>query len=181
MARKNIALIRGINVGKAKRISMTELRELCDHLGFKDIRTLLNSGNIVFTVSGQTPGELSALIENGIFDSFGISAKVLVITDKDLIRIVEENPLAKMALDPSRLLVTVLKKPSDGKNLKFLEKLVKKPEAMSVGKLAVYQWCPEGILKSAIAQAVAHELGDSATSRNWATMLRLYAMVTGSE
>ena len=175
-----IALIRGINVGKAKRLPMAGLRELCVNLGFKNVKTLLNSGNIVFTVTRVAPAKSALMIEDGIFDSYGISARVIVLTADELTEIVDENPLLKIMLDPSRLLVTVLEKASDARSLKKLEKQTKKPEALAVGKRAVYQWCPDGILKSGCAQAVAHELGDTATARNWATITKLYSMLSES-
>lgn len=178
MAGKQIALIRGINVGKAKRVAMSDLRELCINLGFTDVKTLLNSGNVVFTAPRTTSAKTSNLIENALFESFGISAKVIVITKAELSAIVKENVIAKIALDPSRLLVSVLADASDAKRLKHLEKKNWKPEALSVGKHAVYQWCPDGILTSKAAQTVASELGDSVTARNWATILKLDALAS---
>jgi uncharacterized protein (DUF1697 family) len=180
MSEIQIALIRGINVGKAKRLPMAGLRELCVNLGFKNVKTLLNSGNIVFTTARVTAAKSARMIEDAIFDSYAISARVIVLTADELAEIVEKNSLLKIMLDPSRLLVTVLEKASDAKNLKKFEKQTKKPEALAVGKRAVYQWCPNGILKSGCAQAVAHELGDTATARNWATMTKLYSMVNES-
>ncbi len=179
MAGKQIALIRGINVGKAKRIAMSDLRELCTNLGFTDVKTLLNSGNVVFNAPRATPSKTSGLIEDALFDSFGISAKVIVITAAELSAIIKENVIAKMAMDPSRLLVSVFADPSDAKRLRPLVKLNWKPEALAVGKHAAYQWCPEGLLASKTAQAVARELGDSVTARNWATILKLDALANG--
>lgn len=179
MAAIQIALIRGINVGKAKRVSMSDLRELCANLGFTGVKTLLNSGNVVFSAGRSTPKKSASLIEDGLFESFGISAKVIVITAAELSVIIKENSIAKMAMDPSRLLVSVLADPSDAKKLKPLEKQNWKPEALAVGKRAVYQWCPEGILAGKAAQAVARELGDAVTARNWATILKLDALANG--
>jgi uncharacterized protein (DUF1697 family) len=176
MAAIQIALIRGINVGKAKRVTMSDLRELCLNLGFTGVKTLLNSGNIVFAANRMKPEKSASLIEDALFESVGISAKVIVITAADLSAIIKENSIAKLAMDPSRLLVSVLADPSDAKKLKPLEKQNWKPEALAVGKRAVYQWCPDGILAGKTIQTVARELGDAVTARNWSTILKLDAL-----
>ena len=181
MADKQIAFIRGINVGRAKRVSMSDLRRLCVDLGFTDVKTLLNSGNVVFTAPRSTPVKSASMIEDALFESCGISARVTVITSVELSGIINENSIAPMAMDPSRLLVTILSNPSDAKRLKSLEKKSWRPEALAIGKRAVYQWCPDGILASKLAQAIGRELGDAATARNWATMMKLDAIANESE
>ena len=121
------------------------------------------------------------MIEDALFESCGISARVTVIRSVELSGIINENSIAPMAMDPSRLLVTILSNPSDAKRLKSLEKKNWKPEALAIGKRAVYQWCPDGILASKLAQAIGRELGDAATARNWATMMKLDAIANESE
>lgn len=79
-----VALLRGINVGRAKRIAMADLRALMAELGFDDVRTLLNSGNIVFTDPKGKPAQASGRIERAIADQLGVSTQVLVITADEL-------------------------------------------------------------------------------------------------
>ncbi len=169
----HVALLRGINVGKAKRIAMADLRALVEALGYGDVRTLLNSGNVVFTVPRGAKGEPAARIERGIVERMGVSSKVTVVSARDLATIMRENTLVAEATDPSRLLVTVLSRPADRKLLAPLARQDWGKESLAVGSRAVYVWCPKGILESAASKAVAKLLGDRATSRNWATIQKL--------
>src|SRR5262245_18138363 len=176
-----IALIRGINVGRAKRIAMADLRKLVEALGFGDVRTLLNSGNSVFTASKAAKGDTGARIEKAMTDQLGVSARVTVLTAIELAAAVSGNPLLKVADNPSRLLVAVL---NDSKDRSKLEPLLKqdwKTEALALGDRVAYVWCPDGILASRLLESVARALGDAVTSRNWATVLKLHAMANGHQ
>src|SRR5262245_12943081 len=108
-----VALIRGINVGTAKRVAMADLRKLVAKLGFTDVRTLLNSGNVVFTSSKADSGKAAARIEKALEEKTGVSARVLVVAAADVAAAVKENPLLKNADNPSRLLVAFLADPAD--------------------------------------------------------------------
>src|SRR5262245_1592877 len=149
-----IALIRGINVGRAKRIAMADLRKLVEALGFGDVRTLLNSGNIVFTASKAATGNTAARIEKAMTDQLAVSARVTVLTAIELAAAVSGNPLLKVADNPSRLLVAVL---NDSKDRSKLEPLLKqdwKTEALALGDRVAYVWCPDGILVSRLLESV---------------------------
>src|SRR5262245_59517957 len=98
-----IALLRGINVGKAKRVAMSDLRKLVEKRGYSDVRTLLNSGNVVLKSSSADTAKASKRIEQALFDGTGVSARVLVVSAEELAAAVKENPLLKVADNPSRL------------------------------------------------------------------------------
>lgn len=174
-----IALIRGINVGRAKRVAMGDLRVLVEDLGHGDVRTLLNSGNVVFT-STDAAERAGRRIEVAMTTQLGVSAKVIVITAKELAAIIEGNTLAAVARDPSRLLIGVLARAADRARVAPLLARKWSPEAFALGPRAAYMWCPNGILHSALGDAVSKALGDSVTSRNWATMTRLHALAGGA-
>jgi uncharacterized protein (DUF1697 family) len=174
-----IALIRGINVGRAKRVAMADLRTLVEDLGYQDVRTLLNSGNVVFTVPGKAKGDAATKIEEGIAAKLGVKARVTVITAAEIAAAVADNPLLEVATDHSRLLVTVLAKTADRKLLEPLTKQDWAPEVLAIGARVAYLWCANGILESRMAAAVNRVLGDGATARNWATILKLKAMAEG--
>jgi uncharacterized protein (DUF1697 family) len=171
-----VALLRGINVGKAKRIAMADLRALAESLGHGDVRTLLNSGNMVFTARAGAPARIGRAIEGALTERHGMSARVTVLTAAELARIVEENPLGKIARDPTRLFVAFPVDPADLALLKPLAKRSWKPEALALGSRAAYLWCPQGALESPLTTAVAKILRDGATTRNWATTLKLAAL-----
>jgi uncharacterized protein (DUF1697 family) len=169
-----VALIRGINVGKAKRVAMADLRAMVEGLGFRTVRTLLNSGNVVFT--GPDRVDVAARIEKALVDRVGVAAKVTVLSAAEMAAVVAKNPLLKVADNPSRLLVAVLRDPADRNKLQPLMKQDWSPEALAVGPRVAYLWCPGGILESKLAEAVNRALGDGVTARNWATMLKLHAL-----
>jgi uncharacterized protein (DUF1697 family) len=179
LAGRQIALIRGINVGKAKRVAMADLRALVEDLGYGDVRTLLNSGNVVFTAPGVAPGDAAARIEEGLAKRTGVSARVTVLTSRELATVISENSLAEVASDPSRMLVAVLMNKADRRRLEPLAKEDWAPEALALGTRAAYLWCPEGILASKLSEAVGRALGDAVTTRNWATMTKLQVLAEG--
>jgi uncharacterized protein (DUF1697 family) len=179
MGNRHVALIRGINVGKAKRVAMADLRTLLERLGHGDVRTLLNSGNVVFTAARATPARIAERIEKAMTTELGVSARVTVLTAEELADAVAENPLVKVATDPSRHLVAFLRNPTDRAKLEPIRKQDWTPEALAVGSSVVYLWCPEGILKTPVGAAVYRALGDGVTARNWATVLKLAALTEG--
>jgi uncharacterized protein (DUF1697 family) len=175
VAGRYVALIRGINVGRAKRVAMADLRILLSRLGYSDVRTILNSGNVVFSGKREQPNRIGRRIEEAMSEQFGVSGRVTVLTAAEFARVVEENALVKVATDPARLLVAFC---SDASRLKQLEEVKRQewaPEAMAAGSLAAYVWCSEGILESRLLQVVGRALGDATTTRNWATVGKIQA------
>jgi uncharacterized protein (DUF1697 family) len=146
-----VALFRGINVGKAKRIAMADLRVLLGKLGYTDVRTLLNSGNAVFTGGADTPTRHAARIRAAVAQKLGVDALVIVKSAKDMAAIVAGNALAKAASDPSKLLVAMT---GDAGTLASLAALAGRAwgaEKLHLGKHAAYLWCANGILESKAA------------------------------
>ena len=178
MAGTHVALIRGINVGRAKRIAMADLRALVEDLGYRDVRTLLNSGNVVFTAPGAVRGAADARIEKAMVTRLGVAARVTILTAAELASAVARNPLGKVAADPSRMLVAVLRKPGERTRLAGLARRDWAPEALAIGPRVAYLWCPAGALESPLWVAVGRALGDAVTTRNWSTMTKLHALAT---
>jgi uncharacterized protein (DUF1697 family) len=170
----SIALIRGINVGKAKRVAMADLKKLFEGLGLTDVRTLLNSGNVVF--HGTTKGDAAALIEAAMTKKLGVSARVMVVDAAEVSAMMLANPFSKVAKDPSRMLLGVLGSAADARKLAPLAKQDWSPEQLAVGKRAAYLWCPEGISAGRLFLGLHKALGDGITARNWATMTKLLAL-----
>jgi uncharacterized protein (DUF1697 family) len=178
--RVHVALLRGINVGRAKRVAMADLKALVEGLGYRDVRTLLNSGNVVFSAPAAASGNAASRIEGALPRRLKVSARVLVLSAAELAKAIAENPLVLPSRDPSRLLVTVFEDPAHHKQLLPLARRDWGPEALAIGSRVAYLWCPAGIIQSAANEAVAQVLGDGATTRNWNTMLRLDALASAT-
>ena len=174
---KCVAFLRGVNVGTAKRVAMAQLRALAEDLGYTDVRTLLNSGNVVFEAAKEELGKASARIEKALKSKLGVSARVTVMSAEELSHAMRANPLGKVADNPSRLLVGILADPADRANLDEISGKDWGREKIVLGKdRAVYMWMPQGVIESKLSAAVSKALGDRITSRNWATMLKLNEM-----
>lgn len=178
MSEHQIALLRGINVGRAKRIAMADLRAMMADLGFAHLRTILNSGNVVYASSAATTSEVAAQIEQGLTQRLGVTARVIVLTAAELQTIVAENTLAEMATNPSRLLVAILNDANDRQRLEPLIRMEWGSETIALGARVAYLWCPDGILDSKLPAALGSALGSIlVTTRNWATILKIQAIV----
>lgn len=179
MPATHIALLRGINVGRAKRVAMADLRAIVEDLGFGAVRTLLNSGNVVFSAPDTAPdgaSGIAARIEAALGERLGVSSRVIVLTAAELATAVAGNPLTTVATDPSRFLVAVLADPAHMRRLKPLAERDWSPEALAMGERVAYLWCADGILASRLPEAVGRALEGAVTTRNWATMTKLHAL-----
>ena len=171
-----VALLRGINVGTAKRVAMADLKAAVESLGFGDVRTLLNSGNVVFTAAKAPAADPSARIGKAVLARTGVSARVLVRSARELSAVIAANPLAAACDNPSRLMVSFLADPKDKTKLAALARADWGRERFALGPGAAYVWCPDGLLESKAQAALAKALGDLVTTRNWATVLKLEVM-----
>jgi uncharacterized protein (DUF1697 family) len=174
---RRVALLRGINVGTAKRVSMADLRRLFEDLGYDDVRTLLNSGNIVFTIRKGASRDHAARVQKAIADRLGIQSRVVVLTRREIADALAANPFTSVADNPSRLLVLACADSNASAQLKPLLKEPWGPEALAVGKRVAYLWCARGIGISRLWTMVNRAIGDAGTARNMATMTRLLAIL----
>lgn len=172
---RQVALLRGINVGKAKRVAMADLRALVEELGFTDVKTLLNSGNVVYTAPGTAPEDAAARIEEALLARTCVSSRVTVLTAEEVAESIDSNPLGPVD-DPSRLLVAVLRDPADTARLEAMAREDWGSDEFALGRRVAYLWCRGGILESRLPEALQRALGDAATSRNLATMQKLRAL-----
>ncbi len=170
-----VALLRGINVGRAKRIAMSELRGVVQRLGFAGVRTLLNSGNVVFDAQPAPPTRSAASIAAALQDAFGFPVHVIVITQAELDAVVAGNPLLQRSTDSSRLVVAFAASRAALANARALIAQRWEPEAIALADRAAYLWCARGILQSRLMQAFSRATGETVTVRNWATVLKLRA------
>ncbi|MFL5963028.1 MAG: DUF1697 domain-containing protein [Gaiellaceae bacterium] len=163
---RQIALLRGVNVGGNKRVEMARLRKLLEELGYRDVRTYVNSGNVVF--SGPRRSEKH--LEQAIATALGFNVPVVLRSRDELADIVDANPLRDVATDPAKHLV-IFCAAEASTNLDPTEFA---PETFHVRGREVYLWAPGGIGTSPLAKVLATKsLGDKSTARNWRTVEKL--------
>jgi uncharacterized protein (DUF1697 family) len=172
-----VVLLRGVNVGKAKRLPMAEFRALLLQLGCDQATTLLNSGNAVVLAPGISPQRLATQLAAAIIERFGFTVPVVVKSAEEFMRIIAANELASGAGDHSRLLVALAQNATGLSSLRALASLVEPPERLLHGEHAVYLDCAGALLESKAGAALLGRLGQAATTRNWATMQKLQALV----
>jgi uncharacterized protein (DUF1697 family) len=155
---------------------MPELRQLLEGAGFGDVRTYLQSGNVVLS-SRFGPDRVARECEQRIASRFGFDITVLVRARSELAAIVKRNPLGKVAVDPKRYQVTFLASELESEVLRKLEAAAVAPERfVGVGR-ELYAWHPAGVARSSLwAQLGGKGLGVAATSRNWTTVTNLLAL-----
>lgn len=175
-SKRYIALLRGVNVGRAKRVAMADLRKLIEDIGYADVRSVLNSGNIVFGADAVEPAVAAAAIEESLVLKLGVAARVTVLAGEELAAVLAENTLLPVASDHSRLLVFLLPDTAAREAVAPLCARDWGEGALALGQRAAYVWCPDGVLDSAAAAALGKQLGDATTSRNWNTLCKLYAL-----
>lgn len=173
-----VALLRGINVGGNKTIAMADLRAALAEMGFADVRTVLQSGNVVFRAAARAPAKLEALLEKETGTRFGFSPDFHVRTAGEWRAVVDANPFRKEATDdPSHLLVTFFKTPVDPANVRRLQAAITGPELVRSDGRQLYMTFPDGIGASKAPLLVDKTIGARGTARNWNTVMRLAALV----
>lgn len=175
MSRTHAALLRGINVGRAMRVAMADLRAIVEGLGCTDVLTLLNSGNVAFTAARIGTSRLASGIEQALDKQLGVASRVIVLPAGEVEAVVADQPFGKQVTDPSRCMVLVPTTALHLDGLKATAQASWHPEAVALGSRAAYVWCPGGLMESRAYQEVARRLGTEVTTRNWATVLKLHA------
>ena len=173
-----IALLRGVNVGGARKLPMAELRSMLADLGYGDVRTYVQSGNAVFEASLTDPDGEARRIEAAITSRFGFATPVVLRDRADLARVVIGNPFPEVA-DPTRLHVAFCVDPPDLAGVADLDPDAFLPERWSMGRREVYLHLPEGIGTAKLGHAFFEKrLAVSCTARNWRTVTTLLDMVS---
>ena len=170
-----IALIRGINVGTANRVAMADLREMLTGLGYGDVRTLLNSGNAVFTTR-DSAATVTKRIEQGLRDDLKVPARVLVRTPAQVIAAMTADPFVDTATDGSKHFLGFLDS-SPSNSIDGIAELAGADTGPDLARLVddhLYLWCPNGISKATFAAVNwDKKLGTAVTVRNWNTVGKL--------
>ncbi|MCB2021257.1 MAG: DUF1697 domain-containing protein [Rhizobacter sp.] len=170
-------LLRGVNVGKGKRVPMAGFKRLLEELGCTDVRTLLNSGNAVFASAGRSGARHAQAIAAEVERRFGVLTPVIVKSAAEMAAIIEGNPMVPPEAEHSRFLVAFGQDAAALASLAPLLPLAKAPERLVVTAKAAYLYCPAGLLESKVGAALLGRAGSRVTTRNWGTVLKLGAML----
>jgi uncharacterized protein (DUF1697 family) len=171
----HIALLRAVNVGGGNSVNMGELRDLLTELGFEGVRTLLQSGNLVFRSGPRTGSQIAAFLEKEAAKRLDLHTDFLVRTGKEWKGIITRNPFQdETKRDPAHLVVMFLKRPPSAENVEALQSTIRGPEIVSIDGKQAYIVYPAGIGRSRLTTAIIEKkFGTRGTARNWNTVLKL--------
>ncbi|MEO7123389.1 MAG: DUF1697 domain-containing protein [Lacisediminihabitans sp.] len=172
---KHVALLRGINVGTAKSVSMADLASVFAELGFTDVKTALRSGNVVFEADAPLSSDTASVIERAVLAATGVRSSVLIFGRDQFASIAEANPLTSVATDGSKLFVTFLSVPSalSAVTIEEPDAVALLPEILRLGDGAIYQWMPNGSLQTKVPRSFWKQFETPLTARNWNTVTKL--------
>lgn len=168
----HVALLRGINLAGKRRVAMADLRAWLTDLGYEDVRTLLQSGNVVFR-SDKRQSTVRKEVEAALVKGAGFTVDCVFRTAAELRAVVEADPFGDIVTDPARYVVSFLDVPGKWPDVDVTEY---EPERVHLAEREAYFWLPEGQMKSKILAAFPARKGEVATVRNWNTVTKLLAM-----
>lgn len=177
----HIALIRGVNVGGRSLLAMADLRDACEHLGLRNPRTLLQSGNLVVESSGS-PAEVEGRLEQGMKKLLGRDLEFFVRSPKEWDAVIRHNPFAKQAkAAPALTYALCLKDKVTPAAVKELRSKIPGRESFAARGREGYAFYPDGAGQSKLTAAlIDRTLGTRCTARNWNTVLKLAALAKGN-
>ena len=175
-----VAMLRGVNVSGHSTIKMEALRGLCQGLGFRNVDTYVQSGNIVFQTLLESPAAISKRIGETLLQSFGFNTPVIVRTSKEMRNVIVNNPFLKEKdIDSTKLHVTFLSETAQKGSAKELEILATSPDRFYPASHEIYLYCPGGYGRTKFSNnAIEKALSVKATTRNWKTTNTLFEMVS---
>jgi len=158
---------------------MADLRAMMAEMGYGDVQTLLQSGNVVFRVEGKVaPAELERVLEHAVEQRLGLRSDVHVRTGAEWASVVAKNPFPEEAVrDPGHLLVLFLKEAPPARGVQALRAAITGRERVQVVGRQAYLVYPDGVGRSRVTSVVLDKhLGGRGTARNWNTVLKLAAL-----
>ena len=173
-----VALLRGVNVGAHNRMKMPALTSLCRELGYADVVTYIQSGNVVFRSTARRAAAVERAMVTGIETEFGLKITVLVRTKDELARVVRGNPFPEA--EPNRLHVAFLDAKPVTARVRVLEAFDAAPDEVRVRGREAYLHTPGGYGNSKLSGPfIEKELQVAATARNWNTVEKLLVLASG--
>jgi uncharacterized protein (DUF1697 family) len=176
-----VVLLRAVNVGGRNKLPMADLRQIATDLGYTDVATYVQSGNLVLTATPGKPAEIEQAISSAVHRALGLTIDVIVRTRTQLAAVVDANPFPDHTDDPTKLHVSFLTGQPPAAARKACDPDEFDPERFEFGDRCVYLWHPDGVGRSKMATAPwAKRLGVKGTGRNWRTVITLLEMLDAS-
>ena len=174
-----ISILRGINVSGQKKILMADLKALYEHLKFRDVKTYIQSGNVIFKSNENLPDTVFARrIEDEIFKKYTFQVSVIIRTEDEMRKIIAENPFLKeKSKDRQKMHVTFLSEVPLKENVESIESINFLPDRFIIHEKEIYLYVPNGYGETKISNNFFEKkLKVKATTRNWKTVNKLVAM-----
>ena len=172
-------MLRGINVGGNRGVKMEDLKRLYTSLGYQNVRTYVQSGNVVFEHHDANSSKLAGEIEKSLKQHFGFDISVVIRTDKELKRLIDKNPFTEK--DESKMHVTFLSTKPRTFSTDQIDGFVASGEAFLISGQDIYLFCPNGYGRTKLSNNFFEKtLKVIATTRNWRTTKTLYSMTSGA-
>jgi len=173
-----VALLRGVNVGGKHSLPMKELTAMFSSLGCSDVRTYIQSGNVVFSASGKVVAGLPTLLATKIEERFGFAVPVILRNRDELAQVVRENPFLKAGGPENALHVYFLADLPSAVAVKGLDASRSTPDQFRVVGRHIYLYVPNGMGRTKLTSTYFDsKLSTICTARNWATVLKLFEMM----
>jgi uncharacterized protein (DUF1697 family) len=170
-----IALLRAINVAGRAKVGMADLRQVFAALGLADVRTVLQTGNVIFESKGRSGRKLESDLESALAETLSLQTDVLIRSAREWDAIIAANPFpGEAASDPGHLVLMPLKDEPGQDALEELRAVIKGRERVGMAGPQLYITYPDGIGRSKLTNAlIEKKLGTRGTGRNWNTALKI--------
>lgn len=165
-----IAMLRGINVSGQKKIKMADLKDHMQDIGFKNVQTYIQSGNIVFEYEKALPEELKNMIEEMLYNKYHFKVSVIIKSPGELDGVIKNNPFS----DTDRTYITFLSEKPHPENVEKIKAIDHKPEEFILDGNIIYFYSPKGYGRAIMNNNFfENKLKVDATTRNWKTVNKL--------
>lgn len=176
-----VALLRGINVGGKNKLPMRDLVELFEQAGCSDVKTYIQSGNVVFKAAARTGERLVAAVEKRITERFALTVPIVLRTSEELVKVARANPFLARKRDEKTLHVIFLADAPSAGAIASLDAQRSPPDEFTVAGREIYVFSPNGVGRSKLTNDYFdRKLATTSTGRNWRTVLTLVELSGGA-
>lgn len=176
-----IALFRAVNVGGKNKVTMVQLKSVFESVGCENVRTYIQSGNVVFSSNIRSKPKLQNVIADATESQFGFRPHVMLLSDTELQSAITSNPFPKATDDPKKLHFYFLQGQPNPADVSSLDQLASNSEQYQIHGNVFYLHAPDGVGTSKLASSVERRLKVPATARNFSTVHKLAAMIADSD